>query len=71
MIDDVDKEGDNKNFDLSKLIALAVKIKCIRRFDLKEDYSQVIEKSESKPIADNKTEDGKKQNTRVEFKIIK
>ena len=67
-----DNDGDeNENFKLSESRAMAVKTELVRKFDLNEDNIQVIGKGESKPVADNKTQEGKKQNRRVEFTIIK
>jgi OmpA-OmpF porin, OOP family len=67
-----DSDGDDKkNLELSELRAMAVKTELVRKFELNEDYLQVIGKGESEPLAPNATEEGKKQNRRVEFKVIK
>lgn len=67
-----DNDGDDKkNLELSELRAMAVKTELVRKFDLNEDNIQVIGKGESQPIAENKSEMGKKQNRRVEFTILK
>lgn len=67
-----DSDGDDKkNLELSELRAMAVKTELVRKFDLNEDMIQVSGKGESQPIAKNTSEEGKKQNRRVEFKIIK
>ena len=67
-----DSDGDDKkNLELSELRAMAVKTELVRKFDLNEDLIEVIGKGESQPIGKNTTEEGKKQNRRVEFKILK
>ncbi|HEX8575488.1 MAG TPA: OmpA family protein [Flavobacterium sp.] len=67
-----DGDGDlKKNKELSEQRAMAVKTELVRKFNLNEDNIQVMGMGEANPVADNKTEDGKKQNRRVEFKIIK
>ena len=67
-----DDDGDSKkNLNLSEQRAMAVKTELVRKFNLNEDNIQVMGQGEANPVADNKTEEGKKQNRRVEFKIIK
>lgn len=67
-----DADGDDKkNLELSEFRAMAVKTELVRKFELNEDNIQVIGKGESQPIADNKTEEGKKKNRRVEFTVLK
>jgi outer membrane protein OmpA-like peptidoglycan-associated protein len=67
-----DGDGDaKKNMELSEQRAMAVKTELVRKFDLNEDNIQIMGQGEDKPVADNKTEEGKKQNRRVEFKVIK
>ena len=67
-----DGDGDSKkNLILSEQRAMAVKTELVRKFNLNEDNIQVMGQGEANPVADNKTEEGKKQNRRVEFKIIK
>ena len=67
-----DNDGDaKKNQELSELRAMAVKNELIRKFNLNQEYIQVIGKGASTPVAENKTEAGKKQNRRVEFNVIK
>ncbi|MES2748502.1 MAG: OmpA family protein [Bacteroidota bacterium] len=67
-----DSDGDDKkNLELSEQRAMAVKTELVRKFDLNEDFIEVIGKGEIQPLAKNTTEEGKKQNRRVEFKIIK
>ena len=67
-----DNDGDaKKNQELSEQRALAVKTELVKKFGLNQDNIQVIGKGSSKPVADNKTEAGKKQNRRVEFTVIK
>ena len=67
-----DGDGDSKkNLILSEQRAMAVKTELVRKFNLNEDNIKVMGQGEANPVADNKTEEGKKQNRRVEFKIIK
>jgi outer membrane protein OmpA-like peptidoglycan-associated protein len=67
-----DSDGDDKkNLQLSEQRAMAVKTQLVRDFDLNEDHIQVIGLGESQSISNNTTEEGKKQNRRVEFKIVK
>ncbi len=67
-----DSDGDDrKNLELSEQRAMAVKTELVRKFNLNEDFIQVIGKGETQPLAKNTTEEGKKQNRRVEFIIIK
>lgn len=67
-----DGDGDTKkNKELSEQRAMAVKTELVRKFNLNEDNIQVMGMGEANPIANNKMEEGKKQNRRVEFKIIK
>lgn len=72
IIGHTDSDGDDKkNLELSELRAMAVKTELVRKFELNEDFIQVIGKGETEPVAKNNSEDAKKQNRRVEFKIIK
>lgn len=67
-----DNDGDDKkNLELSENRARAVKTELVRKFDLNKDYIQVIGKGETQPVAKNTSEDEKKLNRRVEFKIVK
>lgn len=67
-----DSDGDDKkNQLLSEQRAMAVKTELVRNFNLNEDNIQVLGLGESQPISQNKTEEGKKLNRRVEFKIVK
>lgn len=67
-----DSDGDEKkNLLLSEQRAMAVKTELVRKFDLNEDTIQIFGLGETKPVSKNDTEEGKKQNRRVEFKIIK
>lgn len=67
-----DSDGDDKkNLQLSEQRAMAVKTELVRNFELNEDNIQVLGLGESQPISQNKTEEGKKLNRRVEFKIVK
>ncbi len=67
-----DSDGDDKkNLELSEFRAMAVKTELVRKFELNEDNIQVIGIGETQPIAPNTTEEGKKQNRRVEFKVLK
>jgi OOP family OmpA-OmpF porin len=50
---------------------MAVKTELVRKFDLNEDNIQIFGLGETQPVSKNNTEEGKKQNRRVEFKIIK
>lgn len=72
IIGHTDSDGDDKkNLELSELRAMAIKTEMVRKFELNEDFIQVIGKGETEPLAKNNTEEGKKQNRRVEFKILK
>lgn len=67
-----DSDGDDKkNLELSEQRAMAVKTELVRKFDLNEDNIQIFGLGETQPLANNNTEEGKKQNRRVAFKIIK
>lgn len=67
-----DSDGDDKkNLELSEKRAMAVKTELVRKFDLNEDNIQVFGLGETQPVTNNNTEEGKKQNRRVAFKIIK
>ncbi|SFB12594.1 OmpA family protein [Flavobacterium swingsii] len=67
-----DSDGDEKkNLQLSEQRAMAVKTELVRKFDLNEDNIQIFGLGETQPVSKNNTEEGKKQNRRVEFKIIK
>lgn len=63
------KETDNQK--LSEERAESVKKYLASNFGIETSRMTISGKGESKPIADNATEDGKKQNRRVEFNIIK
>jgi len=69
IIGHTDSNGDEKkNLDLSKERAQSVKDYLIKKFKINEVQLSVSGKGESEPVADNNTEDGKRQNRRVEFR---
>ncbi len=65
--DDVGSEADNVN--LSHRRAHSVKM-ALSAMGIKTSRIQTEGKGESQPIADNATEDGRRQNRRTEFKLI-
>lgn len=72
IIGHTDGDGnENDNQKLSEQRAESVKKYLSKNFDIELDRMSTSGKGESAPIADNKTEEGKKQNRRVEFKVIK
>lgn len=72
IIGHTDSDGDDKkNLELSEQRALAVKTLLVRKFELNEDNIQVSGKGETQPVAKNTTDEGKKLNRRVEFKVMK
>ena len=63
-----DGDGDEaKNLDLSKRRAAAVKNALVNEFGIDESRMVTDGLGETKPVADNKTPEGKAQNRRVEF----
>lgn len=62
------KGKENKNMELSKKRAEAVKALLVER-GVNDARIKVIPFGESKPVADNKTDDGRRKNRRVEIKI--
>lgn len=62
------KEADNQK--LSEKRAESVKNYLVSKFDIDSSRLQTSGKGASQPLADNKTEDGKAKNRRVEFKKI-
>ena len=56
-----------KNLDLSKRRAAAVKAALVSDFGIDESRMQTDGLGETKPMTDNKTSEGKAQNRRVEF----
>lgn len=72
IIGHTDSDGDDKkNLELSEFRAMAIKTELVRKFELNEDNIQIVGKGETEPVAKNNNEEGKKQNRRVEFKVIK
>ncbi|MFL5741281.1 MAG: OmpA family protein, partial [Flavisolibacter sp.] len=71
IIGHTDSDGDDaKNLDLSKRRAAAVKAVLHSEFNIDESRMQTDGMGETKPVADNKSSEGKAQNRRVEFKIV-
>ncbi len=63
-----DSDGDdNKNLELSKRRAAAVKALLEEHFQVDASRMQTDGKGEATPVADNKTKEGKAKNRRVEF----
>jgi len=58
---------DNANMELSKKRSAAVKDMLINEFGVDETRLEAEGKGETKPVADNKTKEGKMLNRRVEF----
>jgi len=68
IIGHTDNEGDEKtNLLLSQQRATAVKAALVNNLGIKPERLETDGKGETKPIADNKTKEGKAQNRRVEF----
>lgn len=68
IIGHTDSDGsDAANLELSKKRAAAVKNALVEEFGIDAARMQTDGKGESKPVADNKTKEGKGQNRRVEF----
>lgn len=67
-----DSDGkDNDNQKLSEQRAISVKNYLASNFAIEKSRMTTNGKGETEPIAENSSEEGKKQNRRVEFKIIK
>lgn len=67
-----DSDGnDTENLKLSEKRAQSIANYFLTNFDIQKSRMITLGKGESDPIADNKLEEGKKQNRRVEFNIIK
>lgn len=63
-----DGDGDaESNLDLSKRRAAAVKDLLLKSYEIKASRMEADGMGSSKPVADNKTPEGKAQNRRVEF----
>jgi len=61
-------DGDDKaNMELSKKRAAAVKDLLINEFSIDSSRIETEGKGETQPVADNRTQEGKMQNRRVEF----
>jgi len=68
IIGHTDSDGeDAKNLDLSKRRAAAVKAALSKEFNIDAGRMETDGLGETKPVADNKTSEGKAQNRRVEF----
>jgi len=68
IIGHTDTDGDDKtNLLLSQQRATAVKAALINNLGIQPERLETDGKGETKPIADNKTKEGKAQNRRVEF----
>ena len=68
IIGHTDSDGsDAANLELSKKRAAAVRTALAEEFGIDASRMQSDGKGESKPVADNKTKEGKSQNRRVEF----
>ncbi len=71
IIGHTDSDGDSKaNLSLSQKRAISVKNYLQEKFKISETAIQTDGKGENEPVADNKTNEGKAQNRRVEFKKI-
>ncbi|MBP9793426.1 MAG: OmpA family protein [Flavobacterium sp.] len=67
-----DSDGnDTENLKLSEKRAQSIANYFLTNFDIQKSRMITLGKGELEPIADNKLEEGKKQNRRVEFNIIK
>jgi outer membrane protein OmpA-like peptidoglycan-associated protein len=68
IIGHTDSDGDEKsNLLLSQRRAAAVKAALVNSMGIKPERLETDGRGQSKPIADNKTKEGKAQNRRVEF----
>jgi len=68
IIGHTDSDGDDaKNLDLSKRRAASVRIALTTEFGIDGSRFETDGAGETKPVADNKTAEGKAQNRRVEF----
>jgi outer membrane protein OmpA-like peptidoglycan-associated protein len=68
VIGHTDSDGDDAaNMELSKKRAAAVKALLASEYKIDASRIETEGKGESKPVADNKTKEGKMQNRRVEF----
>lgn len=68
IIGHTDSDGDEKsNLMLSQKRAAAVKAVLVNNMGIKPDRIETDGKGQTKPVADNKTKEGKAQNRRVEF----
>jgi outer membrane protein OmpA-like peptidoglycan-associated protein len=68
IIGHTDSDGtDAANLELSKKRAEAVKAALVKDWNIGEASLETDGKGETKPVADNKTKEGKAQNRRVEF----
>jgi len=68
IIGHTDIDGDEKsNLLLSQRRAAAVKVALVSKMGIKPERIETDGKGQTKPVADNKTKDGKAQNRRVEF----
>jgi OOP family OmpA-OmpF porin len=68
IIGHTDSDGDEKsNLLLSQQRAAAVKAALVNNMGIKPERLETDGKGQAKPIADNKTKEGKVQNRRVEF----
>lgn len=68
IIGHTDSDGDDaKNLELSKKRAAAVKKALTNEFKIDASRMQTDGQGETKPVADNKTQEGKAKNRRVEF----
>ncbi len=70
VIGHTDGEGDRrKNIALSRERAASVKLYLVRS-GVDEDRIEALGYGESRPIADNNTATGRKQNRRIEFRVL-
>jgi len=68
IIGHTDSDGNEKsNLLLSQQRAIAVKVALVNNLGIKPERLETDGKGQTKPIADNKTKEGKAQNRRVEF----